>query len=207
MDPARRRRQAAAVGHRGRLTEPPLPAEQHVADHEDRQLRGALGQQSQPRALERAVAAQVARGLQALLEAQAGRGCGLGQRLWIVEVVAAAEGQAAGGEDERRRPAALRGQRRHAHRPGPGRRPRLGPHERHPQLRGAQLDRPARVLVALLRGEDVGDHGTPAHARELALDALGREVRPRREQVEVEAHPRAYRWRAGTRACRPSRGE
>jgi hypothetical protein len=178
-----------------------------VADDEHRQLVGALGQQPQPGALERAVTAQVAGGLQGLVEAQAGRGGRLGQRLGVVEVVAAAEGQAAGGEDERGRPAALGGQRRHAQSAAPGRRPRLWPHQGHPQLLRAQLDRQACVLVALLRGQHVRHHRAPAHAGELALDALGREVRPRREEVEVEAHPRAYRRRAGTRACRPPRGE
>ena len=174
----------------GRLGQAVLAAEQRAADDEHGQRVGALGQQAQRGPLHRPVAAQLAGGVQALVEAQVGGGGRLGQDLGVVDVVAAAEGQAAGREDELGGAAALDGEGGDAHRAAPGRRLLLGPDQRHLQLAGALLDGAAlRGEVARAR-QGVADGRLPAHIGEAPVDALGGQIRPRRREVEEEAHAR-----------------
>ena len=191
----------------GRLGQPVLAAEQRAADDEHGQRVGALGQQSQRRLLHRAIAAQLAGGVQALFEAEVGGGGRLGQDLGVVDVVAAAEGQAAGGEDELRGAAALDGKGGDAHGAAPGRRLRLGPDQRHLQLVGAVLDGAAlRGGVARAR-QGLADGRLPAHIGEAPVDALGGQIRPRRREVEEEAHARSHGRRMRLRTSGPPLGQ
>jgi hypothetical protein len=174
-----------------------LAAEQRAADDEHRQRVGALAQQPQGGVLQRSVAAQLAGGVQALGQAQTGGSRRLGQDLGVVDVVAAAEGQAAGGQDELRRATALDRQGGDAHGAAPGHGHRLGPHERHPQVVGALLHRLALRAGVAPAGQGVADGRHPAHIGEAPIDPLRGKVGPRRREVEVEAHARP----CGRRVC------
>jgi hypothetical protein len=177
-----------------------LAAEERAPDGQDRQLVRALGHEAPRGLLERAVTADVGRCRERLDEPQTGHRRSLGDRLGVVEVEAAAEGEPAGGEDEGRGAVLLGGQRGDAHGlPAVGR--AVGPDQRQTQLAGTPLGRRAlgRVAAGGARrvghgeraGEDVGVRRAPGDAHEQAVDALGGKVGPRGREVEGEGHARA----------------
>src|SRR3954469_14272626 len=149
LSPLSRPRGPAAAERRGRrggrrgLGEAALAGEELAPDGDGRQLVGAAAQQAQRGALHRAVAADIARGPQRVVEREPGGRRGLGDHLGVVELVAAAERQAARGEHERGRPAALGGERGDPHRAAARDRPAVGPDERKAQRLGALLGRRA----------------------------------------------------------------
>ena len=156
-------------------------------------------QQPQCGPLHGAVAAQLAGGAQAFVQAEVRGRRRLGEDLGVVDVVAAAEGQATGGEHELRRAAALGGEGGDAHGAAPGCRLRLGPHQRQLQLVGALLGGAALRGEVAGDGQGLADGRLPAHVGEASVDPFGCQIRPWRGEIEEETHAWACRRRVRLR--------
>ena len=188
-----RRRDAVAPPRRARALAPV----QRAPDPQRGQPVGARGERGPARALDRAVAAGVARGGEAVVERQPARRGRLGQDLGVVEVEAAAEREPRGREHERRAAPAPRPRSaatRIAADTSAGKRSGQTSGRRSSAARSSAARRTAAAAVASSarqRGAARRRGRRPDDVVERALDALGGEVGERAGEVEEELRARA----------------